>query len=213
MKRPCEWLKPISRRQCKPITGLDRPWGFQEVEISRFNDTRHTKVISLSALRTDRLYPPGNTPGTHFCWSLSQPQSHSVAGRIMSMKNSNETIGNRTRDLPACCVVTQSNAPPCVPVSTRQLNVGKICSCRTAAFAFHGTWPAEEEGNVIVAIRNFISFAPSFPLIFPSPYFSILSLYSPLSILPLIYIEPVPERRLYQTGTEQCCADGGDLER
>ena len=36
---------------------------------------------------------------------LSQPQGHSAARRIMSMKNSNETIGNRTRDLPACSAV------------------------------------------------------------------------------------------------------------
>jgi hypothetical protein len=25
------------------------------------------KVVKLSALRTGRLYPPGNIPGTHFC--------------------------------------------------------------------------------------------------------------------------------------------------
>ena len=61
----------------------------------------YMKVERLSALRTDRLYPPGNKPGTHFCWRLSRPQGHSVAGMIMSMKNSNDTIGNRTRDLPA----------------------------------------------------------------------------------------------------------------
>ena len=30
----------------------------------------------------------------------------------MSMKNSNDTIGNRTRDLPACSIVPQPNAPP-----------------------------------------------------------------------------------------------------
>jgi len=30
----------------------------------------------------------------------------------MSMKNSNETIGNRTRDLPACSAVPQPTAPP-----------------------------------------------------------------------------------------------------
>jgi len=29
--------------------------------------------------------PPGNAPGTHFCWSLSRPQVHSAIGRIMSM--------------------------------------------------------------------------------------------------------------------------------
>jgi len=30
----------------------------------------------------------------------------------MSMKNSNDTIGNRTRDLPACSAVPQPAAPP-----------------------------------------------------------------------------------------------------
>ena len=27
--------------------------------------------------------PPGNAPGTHFCWTLSRPQSHSAIGRIL----------------------------------------------------------------------------------------------------------------------------------
>ena len=39
--------------------------------------------------------PPGNTPVTHFCQRLSRPQGQSAAGRIMSLKNSNDTIGNR----------------------------------------------------------------------------------------------------------------------
>ena len=49
-----------------PITGLDRPWGFQEVEAPIFQDNRHMKVVSLSAVRTGQLYPQGNIPGTHF---------------------------------------------------------------------------------------------------------------------------------------------------
>ena len=52
---------------------------------------------------------------THICLRLSRPQDHSVAGRIMSMKNSNDTIGNRTRDFPACSAVPQLTAPPCAP--------------------------------------------------------------------------------------------------
>ena len=40
-----------------PITGLERPWGFQEIDASRFQDNRHMKVVRLSALRTGRLYP------------------------------------------------------------------------------------------------------------------------------------------------------------
>ena len=38
-----------------PITGLDRPRGFQEVEAPRFQNNRHMKVVRLSALRTGRL--------------------------------------------------------------------------------------------------------------------------------------------------------------
>ena len=34
-----------------------RPRGFQEVEVPRFQDNRHMKVVRLSALRTGRLYP------------------------------------------------------------------------------------------------------------------------------------------------------------
>jgi hypothetical protein len=37
----------------------------------------------FSALRTGRLYPRGNTPGTHFCYRVSRPQGHSAIGRIL----------------------------------------------------------------------------------------------------------------------------------
>ena len=80
------------------------PWGFQEVEAPIFQDNRHMKVVRLSALRTVASSPQ-EIPGTHFCSMLSRPLGHSAAGRIMSMKNSNYTIGNRTCDLPACSLV------------------------------------------------------------------------------------------------------------
>jgi hypothetical protein len=38
-----------------------------EVEASRFEDSRHMKMVRLAALRTGRLYPPGNIPDTHYC--------------------------------------------------------------------------------------------------------------------------------------------------
>jgi len=39
----------------------------------------------------------------------------------MSMKKSNDTIGNRTRDLPAFSAVPQPTAPPRAPTSVIQL--------------------------------------------------------------------------------------------
>jgi DNA replication protein DnaD len=38
------------------------------------------------------------------------------------MKNSNDTIGNRTRDLPACRAVPQSSAPPHAPNNNKNKN-------------------------------------------------------------------------------------------
>ena len=38
-----------TKRQSTPITGLNRPRGFQEVEVPRFQDNRHMKVVRLSA--------------------------------------------------------------------------------------------------------------------------------------------------------------------
>jgi hypothetical protein len=98
-------------------TGLDKPVAFQEVEALRFPDNRHVKVIKLSALRTDRLYSTGTSPGT------SGTQDHSAVVRIKSMKNSSDSIGYRTRSLPACSAVLQPTTapPPSAPFSDSTL--------------------------------------------------------------------------------------------
>jgi hypothetical protein len=49
-----------------PLQAWAGPESFQEVEAPRFQDSRHMKVVRLSVLRTDHLYPPGNIPGTYF---------------------------------------------------------------------------------------------------------------------------------------------------
>jgi hypothetical protein len=85
---------------------------FREVEAARLQDNRHIIVVELSALGTGRLYPPVNIPSTHFCERLSQPQEYRAAGRIMSVKNSNDIIGNRTRAVP------QPNALPRAPMKS-----------------------------------------------------------------------------------------------
>ena len=88
------------------------------------------EVVRLSALRTGRLHHQGNIPGTHYCYSLSRPQGHNAARRIMPMKNSNDTM-NRTRDRPACIAVPQPAALPCAP------NVGVVSKLRPTTDSFH----------------------------------------------------------------------------
>ena len=49
-----------------PVQAYYGPKVFQDFEALRFQDSRHMKVVTLSALGTSCLYPPGNTRGTHF---------------------------------------------------------------------------------------------------------------------------------------------------
>ena len=81
--------------------------------------------VKLSALCTCHLYPPGNIPITHCSYRLSEPQGHSAAGRIMSMKNSNDIIENWARDLPACSVEPQPTAFPRAPYKN-VINIYKV---------------------------------------------------------------------------------------
>jgi len=50
---------------------LLQAWTFPDCsrrfEAPIFQDSRHMKVVRLSALRIGRLYPQGNIPGTHVC--------------------------------------------------------------------------------------------------------------------------------------------------
>ena len=98
-------------KKSNPITGLDRPWGFQEFEVPRFQDNRHTKVIRLTALCTGRLYPQEIFLVLISIRGWVNSRAIARAGSIMSMKNSSDTIGNRTRNLSACSAVPQPTVP------------------------------------------------------------------------------------------------------
>ena len=87
-----------------PLQAWSGPQGSSKLRFPDFMTTGQDsgKVVSLTHRPP---LPPGNTPGTHFCQRMNRPQAHSAIGRIMSMKNSSDTIGNRNRNLSVCSVV------------------------------------------------------------------------------------------------------------
>jgi hypothetical protein len=59
---------------------------------------------------------PGNILCIQFCWRLSRPHGHIMAGRI------SDTVGNRTRNLPACSAVPQTTEPTHALSPTMKIN-------------------------------------------------------------------------------------------
>ena len=93
-------------RQCKYFLHsglLQRLPGGYDYQISRHSAHESGKVDGPTHRPS---LPPGNIPGTHFCWMLSQTQGHRTTGRIMSP-------GIET----ACSAVSQPTATRVAPVS------------------------------------------------------------------------------------------------
>ena len=106
-----------------PLQAWNGPEGSRKLRFPDFVTTAQEdgKVVSLTHRPP---LPPGNPPGTHFCKRLSRPQGHSAIGRIMSMKNSNDTIWDRRSDLPICSTALNH----CATAAHVRAQVPKKCS-------------------------------------------------------------------------------------
>jgi hypothetical protein len=86
------------QRKSNPYTPLDRSIGIQKVETSKISRQSAHKVGKIVSHKY-RLSPPPPPPFPEIplvliSVSLSQPQGHSAVGRIKSMKNPSDLIGN-----------------------------------------------------------------------------------------------------------------------
>ena len=87
-----------------PLQAWSGPEGFRKLRFPDFMTTAQDggKVVSLTHRPP---LPPRKYTWYSFLLEPSRTKIHNATGRIMSLKNSNDTIGNRTRDLPVCSLV------------------------------------------------------------------------------------------------------------
>jgi hypothetical protein len=95
-----------------------RPIGMWGVEAPTFSrQSAHRWRWGCQPYAPAALYPQEDS-----WYSFSGPHDHSVPGRIKSTEKSNDLIGNRTRDLPACRMVPQPTTLPRVSEVIGRIN-------------------------------------------------------------------------------------------
>ena len=119
-------LVEVKKSHYRPGQALMVPGG-SDSQISRQSANEGGKVVSP---RHRPPFPPGNIPGTHFCYRRSRPQDQVRLEGLCQWKIP-MTIVNRTRDLPACSVVPHKLRQLCtdglhVP-SIRPSETRRIC--------------------------------------------------------------------------------------
>ena len=78
-----------------------KPRGYKEIKATRFHENRHKKLVSFPTLRNCSIYTPGDIPANQFYYRLRRPQDQCVARTYMLRKISNDSIGNKNRDVSA----------------------------------------------------------------------------------------------------------------
>jgi hypothetical protein len=114
------WLQNSGSQQVQkgkaiPVTGRGGPQGCEMLRLPHFLDNRLTGGGEPVSLTRQPPFSPRKIPGNNFCQRPNPPQGHSAAGKIRSIKKSDDLNENRTRDLPTCCIVPQPTIVPCAP--------------------------------------------------------------------------------------------------
>jgi hypothetical protein len=99
-----------------PVRGREGPKGCETSRLPHFLDNRLTDGCKGIKLTCRPLFKTGR-----FCYRLSLPKGCSAAGRITSIEKSEDLIGNRAYDPPACNVVLQPTTLPHGPQQTGEL--------------------------------------------------------------------------------------------
>ena len=108
------WGPPSRLYTVKVNLSRYRPLWFQQVEAPEFVYSRHRKVV-LCQPYAPAVFTPRKDSWYSFLLEAESPQGHNATERIKSLKNSSDSIGNRTRDLLVCSAVPQPTAPPRTP--------------------------------------------------------------------------------------------------
>jgi hypothetical protein len=117
---------------------------------------RGAQISGQSAHKGGNVYSPThllsfplpleNIPINHLYYRLSRTQVHSEARRRMSINNSNDTIGNRTRGLPACSAVSEPTAQT------------RVKACKIADILYeHSCTPVQYILNLIILKEHIYS--------------------------------------------------------
>jgi hypothetical protein len=101
-RAPCQVLEPIveislfflRKDQAIPVTGHGGPHGCQTLTFARLLDNDLTDGAEVVSIKRRKPSAPRKIPCTYLCQKL-RSQGHSAAGRIRSIEESRDLIGNR----------------------------------------------------------------------------------------------------------------------